>query len=276
MYAGIILKKIIFLLMFFFSDAYASFPIILNSSFDVVKLNPQVKLNEDIVNPPGMWLWIAELEFLNHDLNRFRSCLYYRVPFTSKKLKGILKLIHTTKACDQNYAADGPSYDNIKQVKLGEKNDLTIDGVVFNLVKKSDQQIAKRFAKASWAKQGLIPLVDEKKYFSLTSTEMTQNLVIKSGNLCHQVNEKCEEVSANLCHRCAEGFYEVLGNGCKKMANKYCGIDRCGQKNQPACLRGYQWSEEELSALCFHHNPVGFCQKGLSVTCNEKNEMICL
>lgn len=83
---------------------------------------------------------------------------------------------------------------------------------------------------------------------------------------CQTVNDECEK-SISTCERCRFGYFEVL-NGCPGGGPKFCGVDQCGRKGQPACRRGFLYQNGELTKMdCREDSSFGFCQKGLRVRC---------
>lgn len=66
------------------------------------------------------------------------------------------------------------------------------------------------------------------------------------------------------CERCRWGVYRVR-NG--KAFDYYCGVDRCGQKNAPACDRGVTWQRLRKNYSCRADQSYAFCAPGLKVEC---------
>lgn len=95
-------------------------------------------------------------------------------------------------------------------------------------------------------------------------------------DLCHGVNSNCQDVVGYRCENCPEGFYEVVDFNCPQGGSKYCGVDNCGKKNEPACPRGYKILGSKLKSLCFDGSPAGLCGPGLETFCNEDNILICI
>lgn len=66
------------------------------------------------------------------------------------------------------------------------------------------------------------------------------------------------------CLRCRFGVYRVKG---LEETNYFCGIDRCGSKNQPACERGVTWQRLRQTFTCRGDNSHVYCFPGLKVEC---------
>lgn len=90
---------------------------------------------------------------------------------------------------------------------------------------------------------------------------------------CHDLKPDCSEVKAYQCDECRYGWFEVSGSRCQGGYIKFCGIRQCGKKNEPACLRGTEFSK--LSNLCFEGSNAGFCQEGLHTYCDSNGILIC-
>lgn len=65
------------------------------------------------------------------------------------------------------------------------------------------------------------------------------------------------------CQLCRYGVYRVKG----AEPEFYCGIDRCGEANQPACQRGIRWQKSRGPFSCRGQNDHVFCDQGLRVEC---------
>lgn len=90
---------------------------------------------------------------------------------------------------------------------------------------------------------------------------------------CHDLKPDCSEIKAYNCDECRYGWFEVSGSRCRGGYLKFCGIRQCGKKNEPACLRGTEFSQ--LSNLCFEGSNAGFCEEGLHTYCDSNGILIC-
>ena len=73
------------------------------------------------------------------------------------------------------------------------------------------------------------------------------------------------------CQRCRFGVYAVP-EGEKKIF--FCGVERCGEKHQPACARGTRWQRTRDPFSCRSDDSYLFCAVGLRVEC-EGERGIC-
>lgn len=90
---------------------------------------------------------------------------------------------------------------------------------------------------------------------------------------CHDMKPDCTELKAYSCDECRYGWYEVSGSRCFGGYIKFCGVRRCGGKNEVACPRGTHFSQ--LSNLCFEGSNAAFCEEGLHTYCDENGILIC-
>jgi hypothetical protein len=96
-----------------------------------------------------------------------------------------------------------------------------------------------------------------------------------SSKICHQVNKKCESVVEFSCDQCRYGWFEVVPTSCALTGDKYCGMDKCGEKGYPACFRGFKYGQNYNFSGCDPENNAGFCQSGLNTICDAKGVLIC-
>jgi len=115
------------------------------------------------------------------------------------------------------------------------------------------------------------PEFSKQSFFGL----FEDNLKDRSLKICHDINEKCQEVKAFTCDRCAWGWFEAVGSGCAKEGRKYCGVSRCGELGEPACPRGNKGFQGGQKEQCFKGSPYGFCSEGLIAHCVE-GLLVCL
>lgn len=92
--------------------------------------------------------------------------------------------------------------------------------------------------------------------------------------ICHDIDDNCKEVSAFECHKCKFGWFETIRANCEQGGPKFCGLNRCGEKGEPACLKGKKLIKEEMP--CYNDSKLGFCSPGLHTVCDENKILICL
>ena len=122
--------------------------------------------------------------------------------------------------------------------------------------------------------KGKIHLEFDKKSSFLGS--LNDSFLDQTAKRCHKVNNNCETIEKYKCDRCKYGWYEVIGSKCRKVRDKYCGVNRCGEKGWPACVRGFNFSKSRIESGCYAESDSGFCQKGLVTGCDGDQNLICL
>jgi hypothetical protein len=97
---------------------------------------------------------------------------------------------------------------------------------------------------------------------------------LQPGDVCQKVSVDCLP-EINLCFFCPSKsiHYRVASNCQKNYIRKYCGYRICGEKGNPACIRGRKASEF-YEHYCINDSPLGFCKPGLRVVC-EDGELWC-
>jgi len=228
-----------------------------------------------IKSPLNTWV-----EILSFKKDRKKNCLYYKTPYSDKR--GILKLTKVVKGkCDP--FIEGVTFT--KKIESLNFNFLTGSHVeqsnVLELLVSEGKEIQKI----------QIPLLNyqTKKRYKRFDNQLPNSFIddvafgalpgkkkLENGKICHGVNRDCSNVVAYKCEQCEEGIVEVVDYNCPQGGSKYCARNKCGQKNEPACPRGYKVLDSKLASLCFDGSPAGFCEPGLKVFCNNDNILVCL
>lgn len=222
-----------------------------------LKISSYYVEEEPIKEPRGAWSKIFELE-----TNTSKFCLYFK-----------------------------PS-KNINEVRV-LKNDCSLTQID-NYVLKLSPIYNFAFRKTQW---GITLLIDQneyryqfinmnkpKNYKIFDSSHANQLLAgmiigeLKTKKLtdnyfCYKVNNECETIQENICDLCLSSFYPVVSSNCRRKRSFMCGENKCGQINEPACIRGFKAVELELD-YCMNDSPVAYCRDGLRVMC-VNNLLIC-
>lgn len=236
-----------------------------------------------ITRPPGVDLLVLGMELPEAGgLSSKKHCVYYLVPY--KDNPGQLKIteMKSTDTC--------PEVASEKiWLKLDDIKELSISLVNFKIVLAFIQDQKKRLieiplpnleggvvhAKYSPLKEN--KLFDGMRYLRLTedsfdyaSNRYLGKLADRFGQgsaiRCHHVNKDCETVGENRCDDCRYGWYEVVDFQCPQGGSKFCGQNHCGEKNEPACLRGVQVVDQEEQ---------GICQNDLEPVLNADKILVC-
>lgn len=83
---------------------------------------------------------------------------------------------------------------------------------------------------------------------------------------CLQVDKSCRQIGEDRCDDCRYGWYQVVDYSCPQGGSRFCGQNHCGEKNEPACIRGTKIVESE---------DLGICQSDLSPVWNADHILIC-
>ncbi len=103
----------------------------------------------------------------------------------------------------------------------------------------------------------------------------TDTYLEKKSQVCQSVTPECV-LSPGICEMCRYGFYEVVRSNCVLGNPKLCGPNRCGERGEPACPRGFLWEKGIPKQACFDDSNAGFCRPGLKTVCDENKILICL
>lgn len=225
--------------------------------------------DEMIERPPGGELLLIQLK-----LQKKSHCVYYLVPFKSQL--GKLSVVENKdfEPCSEtNQQPTIFEINHLKKFKLTYENfnlkfyferEGKQEQLEFPLHNINNGIIHQKFKSAS--SMTLLPgleLINSPKRFIGNLNDRYSN---KQALRCHQVNSKCETIGEYRCSECRYGWYEVADYDCPQGGTKFCGQNRCGEKNEPACPRGYK---------LFQNEETGICQSDLQPIYNEDHILVC-
>ncbi len=98
----------------------------------------------------------------------------------------------------------------------------------------------------------------------------------RTAKRCHHVDKNCNTLEKYSCDRCRWGWFETVGSECSMGGTKFCGVDRCGEKGEPACLRGNYLGSVNKHIQCKDKSLYGHCQEGLQARCDGDGVLVCL
>lgn len=231
-----------------------------------VNINSVLESSQSIEKPAGTWIVLIE--------NKVK-CLTYKTPF--KEGLGILKIVEMNKGecqIDQNSSFTLSNIQKLSGYYNKKANEFSFQMTIQDQTKKYTIPLLNKVVNKKFER--FDSNIDNVYFKNLLLEEYTAQAPIKDGELCYGVNSSCSTVVANKCASCENGFYEVIDFNCPGGGSRYCGANKCGQKNEPACPRGYEILESKLSSLCFDGSPAGYCAPGLHTYCNEDKILICL
>ena len=224
------------------------------------------KLNSFIEKPIGVWITLLEGSLVQ---GNEKVCLFYRAPFSGRLAEAFF------------------SYGRDCKWSPDRKKEMAFERLENFQVRIAKESLKIKLRKDNKKREVEIPTpnINKDSGFRFVNFiarpknslgKWEDNHRDQTSKVCHQFNEQCEEVVSNICSQCRYGWYEVVGKGCEKGREKYCGRDRCGERGQPACLRGFQYEKATVQSLCSENSPAVFCQKGLRAYCKEGKSLICL
>lgn len=233
----------------------------------------QIKLiaatDEIIERPPGSELLLFQLKF-----QKKSHCVFYLVPFKSQLGKLIVVENKEMDSCPEASQQKGiVEINHLKKLKMTYANfNLQISFEREGLQEKLDfplHNIKNGMIHQKFKSVKMLTLLPGLEFIN-SSRKFIGNLDDRFSNKralrCHQVNSKCETVGDYRCLDCRYGWYEVSDYNCPQGGSKFCGQNHCGEKNEPACPRGYK---------LFQNEETGICQSDLLPVYNEDHILIC-
>lgn len=247
------------------------------------KLN-DLKIDSAVITrPPGIEQLLFSLTLPTEGgLNLNTHCVYYRVPY--KEILGLLKIVE-----QKNENGCSSTSKSVAWLEILDIKDLAVklENFKFNMsFKLKDQKIEWNFLLPN-LQAGLIhekyqPQSEKKLYSGMTFLKVTEDSFDQINNKylgrlndrvsrgsairCLQLDKFCSQVGENRCDECRYGWYEVVDYNCPQGATRFCGQNHCGEKNEPACVRGRKVVEEE---------DLGICQSDLTPVFNSDHILIC-
>jgi hypothetical protein len=230
--------------------------------------------NEAIIKPKDAWQTLFSLVFYDMNTREAKDCVFFKVPGNDA---GILKFktVHVKDSCDSHILEPGEKEITgikslqfsitLNEVKISFSNvDFKSENWIIPLRQKSVKKLPEMHLSSAEFKSSKLVFLSSKSV-SLSHADSVQK---KDHDLCHDINEDCEEVSPSYCLNCRSGWYEIP-NGCTQ-GPKYCGILNCGGKNRPACRRGMRWQRKESTFDCRTDSSFAYCSKGNFIQCEGK------
>lgn len=241
----------------------------------------------EISAPPATWIRLLKIISSGKEY-----CLFYRNQFEDKK--GVLRLSQDAP-CDDSYNSPQYSADKIENFDFSFDKSEGIFKMSIAFSKEGPRSYKFYYPSYKDERGSLQVLSDSApsgtfSYLALSpQNEPPLELIGKyqdnyrdsSATICHKVNAKCEDEVPNHCKQCAFGHFEVVDHLCPQGGSKFCGVNRCGEQGQPACPRGELAAgrilkEGEVLDWCSKESPAGFCQSGLTPTCDGNKILVCL
>ncbi len=224
----------------------------------------------DLVNTPkGTTQPLLKIKFLDSNFTKVSDCLFYKIP---KNNDGVLFVVEnpTNKECKALIAEKAyASISNIRNFGI----DLDHKTVKLNIDTKSIEYNFSNYPRKR--KNKLLENSKTNDYLVASSINYHQKIkIFQNGEICFDIDDDCNITKIDRCDSCKGGFFKTIASKCSSSFRKVCGVDSCGEKHKPACIRGVETSGMNMNAYCINDSPVGFCNKELRVVC-ENGVLIC-
>lgn len=241
-----------------------------------------------IVKPPNTWVTLARFE-----VGDKKYCLTYKVPYDNL---GTIELRQSGGACDHFNGMLIHKLTDVQDVmiffKEVENRHIALgsgDAFTFYLLYEKDKQKmrievplleikgAREFKRYSnVARSSFLRGASFRKDPRTIFKDISGKYVDEKSVLCHKVSKGCVDTGPNECDKCPNGWYEVVDYNCKQGGTKFCAPSYCGDKGEPACLRGFEFTGTDRDDLCIADSPAGYCRPGLKTYCDENKILVCL
>lgn len=239
-----------------------------------------INLKGKIEKPKGIELLLAEIKVKKSSSRIDTNCLYYKTPIQDKL--GVLTIVEIEEQINCPITPNGKiilSHDHISDFEAYlEQFDLKMKFKIGNEVKnwnfpfynlklgsihekyKAEREIKKLNGFT------ILPFDFDPKIDRNGKGGKADRFSTKTAIKCKRINHTCETVGEDFCDLCNFGSYEVVDFGCPNGGSRYCGINHCGEKNEPACIKGKMTEDNEID---------GICNEGLTPILNENHELVC-
>jgi hypothetical protein len=238
----------------------------------IVERHSEFVSGDVLKRPEGTWqLLYGTIRSESAPAGFVRDCLWVKIP---KKGDGELKLTvqGAEEACGMQWEKE--ELLHLKKLKAiqfaldGSRAQLWLTdetGRVLNW-KASSLNIAQEAEKKLYGNSAPVRVTPGVFFFAPNATVTQERGKDLVGELADSYPARPCTLEGD-CRLCRYGVYRV-GEA------YYCGIDRCGEKNQPACLRGTRWQRTRTTFSCRTDDSHIFCAPGLKVEC-EGEQALC-
>ncbi len=257
------MKTILSLLFLILSSlAQADISIDWMSVYKISRQHPVYRSGEPILRPEGTYQLLMALHFISKEGEVKQDCIWYRLP--NAELMGLLKVIRGAKECKDWNEDSVWEIDEIRSFSFKlESQKLSLEYTTqdahlkvlkFSFLNLPKEKSYDLFQSSTTNRQirGVFFLAP----YSESETITHPNQSIENEALCSFLDGSCQ--------RCSQGVISV--SDADKPRFK-CGVDRCGEKDALACLRGYNWKREREKPTCRRDPWHLYCQMGLRLEC---------
>ncbi len=218
-----------------------------------VRANQMLVRGRSISEPKGADIQIMEVYLNGANFKPIKDCVLFRIP--SEKEAGLIYLhqVQTSQSCEE-YILNTETFKKEEVYNFG-----------FNLDKRELVLLVDS--------QKLNFKIKDNKNFMVSTSKLNSNLELKNGDFCYRIDDKCDVIQKNNCDACPKSVLNIVENNCFNDYSKVCSDKSCGEKDQPACIRGRASTDYKLN-YCIPDSPIAFCREGLRVFC-EEDRLIC-
>lgn len=239
------------------------------STTSIEKINTNYKSLSEVNSPKGTVHELLKINFLDRNYRKVSDCVFYKIPEFNE---GVLFIVENPKNLKCKDLVADKAYVKLQNIRnlgieIGKKLIIKIDLVKlkYNLLNLSKKR-SKKLLSSSALNTSLI--ASDVEYSLDRSDEL------KDGEICFDIDDECKVLIEDKCDSCVGSSFAVIASSCGVKYQRRCGENICGTKNNPACIRGFKTSGVSPQNYCINDSPVGFCQEGLRVVC-ENGTLIC-
>jgi hypothetical protein len=248
----------------------ASAPMHWSSLLEVKERHEFYLDNENIDRPKGVWQTLFAVVYPDRNLWLHKDCVYFKVPNSDD---GIFKIRSTgvEESCDLHIEETGEvEIQGLRSLQFAFSDQISVyftfkDFRTFKwsipILNKSKANAPKLLTSSAEVRSPRLVLLAPAKLLSGKSVSKGP----KNGEICHSVADDCTVVSPSICHQCSSGWYEIP-NGCAQ-GPKYCGVQICGTKGQPACRRGMKYQKVRKKFECSSDPSFAYCAPETKLEC---------
>lgn len=207
-----------------------------------------------ITDPVGVKNLVFESFSYSQDSTKIEKyCIFYKTPFRQKMGEVEVVKIQENDNCRNHLATQGiVKLEFVTDLSVFLNNDEFKINFIYNgkyidmrtdLLNLESKVIHEKFlpesSKSKFKNINIVRIEDET--FSMKNDylgELNDSFSLNSAIRCQEINKDCSIIGENICDRCRYGSYDVVTYNCSEISTRFCGISRCGQKNEPACPKG--------------------------------------
>ncbi len=227
--------------------------------------------NEPVTEPRGTWqLLFSALVPAPEELRLKRLCVWLRVPEETKK--GVLRLVPLERAASCRSADQAPALLEETGLRTFQYS-LRAEEFELWVGTKENRVVPLKLRFLNLARPPGTELrspstptrtVPGVFLFAPNAGVRTSSAKLLQGEITDEYPAGRCRWDDGSCRRCRYGVYRVSAGA---EAEYYCGVDRCGEQNRPACWRGTRWPHVRADYSCRTSEQQVYCAPGLKVEC---------